>query len=61
MLQRECIFDPENVITTTRMTHNAIHYGDESILMRTHELVVRSPMDQIPWAKHREEGGDIHE
>lgn len=57
MLQRECIFDPENLITTTRTTHNAIHYGDESVLMRTHELVVRSPMDQIPWAKHREEGG----
>ena len=27
-----CIFDPENLISVTPRTHNAIHYGDESIL-----------------------------
>lgn len=58
---RSCIFDPENLITTTRTTHTAIHYGDESVLMRTHELIERRPMDQIPWAQHQEKGGDIHE
>lgn len=26
------IFDPEYLITTTRQTHNAIHYGDTSLL-----------------------------
>ena len=26
------IFDHENLITTSRMTHNAIHYGDKSKL-----------------------------
>lgn len=28
-----CILDPENLITTTHNTHNAIHYGDKSLLM----------------------------
>lgn len=29
----EWIFDPEFLITTTKTTHNAIHYGDRSLLM----------------------------
>lgn len=28
------ILDPEFLITTTHRTHNAIHYGDESLLAR---------------------------
>ncbi len=28
----ERILDPENLITTTQDTHNAIHYGDRSLL-----------------------------
>lgn len=24
---RDCVFDPENLITTRMMTHNAIHFG----------------------------------
>lgn len=28
------IFDPEYLITTTQTTHNAIHYGDASLLPR---------------------------
>lgn len=27
------IFDPENVISTTHNTHNAIHYGDKDLLI----------------------------
>ena len=27
------VFDPENVITTTHNTHNAIHYGDKELLV----------------------------
>lgn len=30
----EWILDPEFLITTSRRTHNAIHYGDESLLPR---------------------------
>ena len=41
------IFDPENVICTSMNTHNAIHYGDESLLMI--EPVVRTKYDTCPW------------
>ena len=33
------VFDPENLITTVHNTHNAIHYGDESLL--TTEPIIR--------------------
>ena len=41
------IFDEENVISTQLLTHNAIHYGDESILYQ--EPVTRKPNDTCPW------------
>lgn len=43
------VFDPENLITTTYNTHNAIHYGDESLLVL--DPITRSKNDTIPW-KH---------
>lgn len=42
-----CIFDPDNLITVTHRTHNAIHYGDESLLPRP--LVERRPGDTKLW------------
>ena len=30
----DSILDPEYLITTTHRTHNAIHFGDESLLVR---------------------------
>lgn len=30
----ECVLDPEFLITTSLQTHNAIHYGDDSLLPR---------------------------
>lgn len=45
---RECLMDPENVIATTKRTHNAIHYGDE-LLAGICELVERCPNDTCPW------------
>lgn len=30
--ERGCIFDPENVICVSHYTHEAIHYGDKSLL-----------------------------
>lgn len=41
------VFDPENLITTVHNTHNAIHYGDGSLLITT--PVERSKNDTIPW------------
>ena len=43
------VFDPENVISTTLNTHNAIHYGDESLLIT--EPIERKPNDTCPWKK----------
>ena len=41
------LFDPENVVCVSLGTHNAIHYGDESLLFV--ELVERKPNDTRPW------------
>jgi hypothetical protein len=43
----ELALDPDNLITTTHRTHNAIHYGDERQLPRT--VVERSPRDTQLW------------
>ena len=43
----EDIFDPEFLICTTYNTHRAIHFGDESLLLKP--PVVRRPNDTIPW------------
>ena len=42
------IFDEENVICVSARTHNAIHYGDEELLM-IDEIIERRPNDTIPW------------
>lgn len=41
------LFDPDNLICCSFETHNAIHYGDETLLMC--DPVVRSPNDTCPW------------
>lgn len=43
------IFDPENVICVSLNTHNAIHYGDESLLNLG--PVIRTRFDTCPWKK----------
>lgn len=45
----EDILDPEFLITVTHRTHNAIHYGDESLLPQP--FVERRPGDTVPWRK----------
>ena len=42
-----CVFDPENAVCTQLRTHNAIHYGDESLLNLN--TVERRPNDTCPW------------
>lgn len=37
------VLDPEFLISTTQQTHNAIHYGDEKLLLRP--FAERSPGD----------------
>lgn len=46
--ERDYIFDPEFLICTSRLTHNAIHYGDENLLSKT-TFVERVPNDTCPW------------
>lgn len=41
------VLDPEYLITTTHTTHNAIHYGDASLLPRA--PVERRPGDTTLW------------
>ena len=43
------LLDPEYLITTLLSTHNAIHYGDESLLVK--DPIERSKNDTCPW-KH---------
>lgn len=45
--KRRCVFDPENVVCVSHMTHEAIHYGDNTLLMKG--PVIRRPGDTIPW------------
>ena len=42
-----CIFDMENLISCSHNTHNAIHYGDESLLPQ--DPIERKPNDTCPW------------
>lgn len=44
---RKCVLDPENVITTTFLTHQAIHYGTDSLLPSL--PIERLPNDTCPW------------
>lgn len=41
------MLDPDNLITTTHDTHNAIHYGDVSLLRLP--LPERTPGDTVLW------------
>lgn len=41
------ILDPEYLITTTHRTHNAIHYGDDSLLPKP--VIERRPGDTRLW------------
>ena len=43
----ESIFDMNNVVCVSYNTHQAIHYGDESLLPK--DPVIRRPGDHIPW------------
>ena len=41
------LLNPEYLICTTHQTHNAIHYGDENLLVRN--PIERTANDTCPW------------
>lgn len=45
----EFLLNPEYLICTLKSTHDAIHYGDENLLMKG--PVERKPNDTCPWRK----------
>ena len=45
----EFLLNPEYLICTLKSTHDAIHYGDENLLMKG--PVVRRANDTCPWRK----------
>jgi hypothetical protein len=46
---RDIVYDPKFLISTSLNTHNAIHYGDESLLPKP--FIKRSRNDTCPWLK----------
>lgn len=47
--ESDFMMNPEYLICTTHNTHNAIHYGDESLLITA--PVERSKNDTCPWRR----------
>lgn len=43
----ESVFNPEFLICVSHNTHEALHYGDESLLLTS--PIIRRPNDTIPW------------
>ena len=46
-IQSEFLLNPEYLISTTHLTHNAIHYGDKNLLIVV--PIERSKNDTCPW------------
>jgi hypothetical protein len=46
----ENLIDPEFLITCSIRTHNAVHYGDKSLLPQPY--VERTPGDTLLWGNH---------
>ena len=45
--ESDFLLDPEFLISTVHETHNAIHYGDENLLILA--PIERKPNDTCPW------------
>lgn len=45
----EFLLDPEYLICVSHNTHNALHYGDKSLLPK--DPIERKPYDTCPWRK----------
>ena len=49
LYERDWIYDPEFLISTAHITHNAIHYGNEDLLIK--DPIIRTPNDTCPWKR----------
>lgn len=49
LCRSEFLLNPEYLICTTKNTHDAIHYGDESLLVK--DPVKRYKNDTCPWKR----------
>lgn len=47
--ESEFLIDPEYLICTVHNTHNAIHFGDEGLLIKA--PIERTPNDTCPWRR----------
>lgn len=47
---RDWVFDPEFLICVSHRTHNAIHYGDETLLPQA--PIERTKNDTCPWLRN---------
>ena len=47
--ESDFLFDPEYLISTVHNTHNAIHYGDDSLLVKA--PIERTRNDTCPWRR----------
>lgn len=41
------LYDPENLISTIKITHDAIHYGNKDLLLK--DPIERTKNDTCPW------------
>lgn len=48
--RRPCVFDPENLITVSKRTHEAIHHADDGSVAPS-TPVERKPNDMCPWKR----------
>lgn len=53
-LDRDIVFDKDFLICTSHRSHNAIHYGDESLLYKA--PIERRPNDTCPWREKNQNG-----
>ena len=47
--QSEILLNPDYLITVSKNTHDAIHYGSSEILIK--DPVIRTPNDTCPWKR----------
>lgn len=49
LYKTEYLLNPEYLICTIKATHDAIHYGDENLLLK--DPIERKPNDTCPWRR----------
>lgn len=47
----EFLLNPNYLISTIKSTHDAIHYGDQNLLMK--DPIIRTRNDTCPWKQNR--------